>query len=65
MRSSDLPNLRGVVVNAGPLKAELARAINHAVVMAKRGDGTSNAAAVLDELFDACKAEVAAYQPAP
>jgi uncharacterized protein YjdB len=47
MRTSFLPNLRGLINNGAQLKIQLTKSLNHAMMYAKRGPGYSPAATAL------------------
>lgn len=56
MKTSSLPNLRGKITNANAVKIELVKAINQAVMYAKRGGlGYSSIATDVLALFEAAK----------
>lgn len=57
MKASSLPNLRGLIGNANRVKIELAKAINAAMVYAKRGSGYSPAADGIETLLQAARDE--------
>ena len=51
MRTSQLPNLRGLIANGAQLKIQIVKAINQAASYAKRGPGYSPAALDLQEVL--------------
>lgn len=56
MRTSALPNLRGLVTNGNQLKVEVVKGINHVAMYAKRGPGYAPAAQSLYDLLTEAKA---------
>lgn len=61
MKTSFLPNLRGLIANGAHLKIQATKAHNHAGTYAKRGPGYSPAAQALYDFYTAAQAAIRKY----